>query len=324
METLEALGRKIRTAHDLLSVVKTMKSLAALNIRQYEGAANSMNEYASVIAQGWQGFFHNRPHLPMNNKKGESVYLVLGSDQGMCGQFNEVIMQYALSFIRGEIELTYPGSLPPEINREGGSEINGKVISASILSQEGPKIAPPHLWAAGERVQNGMEEMGVEEQFYLPSSMGSISDLMVDIVERLALLRESRPVDKFIIFYNHLVRAGTYEPGLDQLLPLDHGWHDQQRRKKWPTRCFPMLGIHGDLLFETLFQQHIFASIYKAFAHSLASENLARLAAMQAAEKNIMEMEEDLQGSFRETRQNAITAELLDIISGFEAIKDTQ
>lgn len=323
METLEVLKRKIRTAHDLLSVVKTMKSLAALNIRQYEGAADSMNKYASVIAQGWQGFFHNRPHLHINSKKGESVYLVLGSDQGMCGQFNEVVMQYTLSFIRNEIELTHPGSLPPGKDREVGSGINGKIISASILSEEGPEIAPPHLWAAGERVLNGMEDMGVEEHFSLPSSIGAISDLMVDIVERLARLRESKPVDKFIIFYNHLVRAGTYEPGLDQILPLEHEWHDQHCRKKWPTRCFPMLGIHESLLFETLFQQHIFASIYKAFVHSLASENSARLAAMQAAEKNIMEMEEDLQGSFRETRQNAITAELLDIISGFEAIKDT-
>jgi F-type H+-transporting ATPase subunit gamma len=81
-----------------------------------------------------------------------------------------------------------------------------------------------------------------------------------------------------------------------------------------------MLGTNGDLLFGSLFRQHIFAAIYKAFAQSLASENAARLAAMQAAEKNILEMEEKLQGRFRETRQNTITAELLDIISGFESI----
>ena len=73
--------------------------------------------------------------------------------------------------------------------------------------------------------------------------------------------------------------------------------------------------------FEHIFQQHIFASIYKAFAQSLACESAARLAAMQAAEKNILELEENLQGRFRENRQSAITAELLDIISGFEALK---
>jgi F-type H+-transporting ATPase subunit gamma len=52
----------------------------------------------------------------------------------------------------------------------------------------------------------------------------------------------------------------------------------------------------------------------------MASENAARLNSMQAAEKNIMEMQEELEGKFRETRQTMITEELLDIISGFEAI----
>jgi len=287
MESLETLSRKIRTAHDLLSVVKTMKSLAAVNIRQYEGAAGAMNEYSSVIATGWHALFHNQPHLQVRRKKSESVCLVLGSDQGMCGQFNETITQYALA--------------------------STKKIDADT--------SKPHFWSAGERVRGGLEEeIQVEENFSLPSSTGAIADLMFNIVERLALLRESSPVDTFIIYYNRLSRAGTYEPGFQRVLPLENEWRDLHRKEKWPTRCFPMLGGDVNLLFEDLFQQHIFAAIYKAFAQSLASENAARLAAMQAAEKNILEMEEDLQGSFRETRQNSITAELLDIISGFESI----
>lgn len=288
METLETLSRKIRTAHDLLSVVKTMKSLAAVNIRQYESAAEAMNEYSSIIATGWQGFFRNQPQRQGRRKKGESVCLVIGSDQGMCGQFNETIVHHALSSIKKDTDT----------------------------------ISSPIFWSAGEKVRSGLDEevSQVEEHFPLPSSTSAISDLMFNIVERLALLRESGRIDKFIIFYNHLGRAGTYEPNFHLVLPLDHEWCDHQRQKEWPTRCFPALGIKESLLFENLFQQHIFASIYKAFAQSLASENAARLAAMQAAEKNILEMEAELQGSFRETRQNTITAELLDIISGFEAI----
>ncbi|MEA2058997.1 MAG: F0F1 ATP synthase subunit gamma [Thermodesulfobacteriota bacterium] len=290
MATLETLRRKIQTSNDLLSVVKTMKSLAAVNIRQYEAAAYAMNEYTSVIASGWYGFFHNQPHLQTRRKKAESVCLVLGSDQAMCGQFNEVIIEYALSSIE----------------------------------KESSDSAGHHFWSAGERIRSGMKDREIEAHFSLPSSMGAIADLMVDIVDRLVKVRKSRPVDKFIIFYNHLGRAATYEPGLDQILPLDPSWYEQHRREKWPTRCFPMLGIDPHLLFETLFYQHIFASISKAFTHSLASENAVRLGAMQAAEKNIIELEEKLQGRFRETRQNAITEELLDIISGFEVINDSQ
>ena len=81
-----------------------------------------------------------------------------------------------------------------------------------------------------------------------------------------------------------------------------------------------MIGADKALFFEEIFQLHIFGSIYKAFSQSLASENSAPLSFMQAAEKNIMEMDENLQGHFRETRQNIITAELLGIIPGFEAL----
>lgn len=288
METLETLGRKIRTAHDLLSVVKTMKSLAAVNIRQYEGAAEAMNEYAAVIATGWQAFFRNCPQLQSRKRKTNRLCLVIGSDQGMCGQFNEAIIQYVLTEV------------------QAGTDTLGT----------------PLFWSAGERVRAGLEEdVKVEEHFPLPSSTAAIADLIFDIVERLALLRESSTVDNFVIFYNHLGKIGTYEPRLHQVLPLMKEWTEKQRLGKWPTNNFPLLGADPGILFESLFQQHIFAAVYKTFAQSLASENAARLSAMQAAEKNILEMEDDLQGKFRETRQNSITEELLDIISGFESIK---
>ncbi len=57
MLTLEALNKKIRTAQDLLSVVKTMKSLAAVNIRQFEKAVESLEAYRRVVDLGWQALF---------------------------------------------------------------------------------------------------------------------------------------------------------------------------------------------------------------------------------------------------------------------------
>lgn len=83
-----------------------------------------------------------------------------------------------------------------------------------------------------------------------------------------------------------------------------------------------MLGLPEMRLFDHLLRQYLFASFFRAFAQSMASENSARLAAMQSAEKNILEMKERLQGSYREVRQNLITSELFDIMSGFEAIME--
>ncbi|MBU0730620.1 MAG: F0F1 ATP synthase subunit gamma [Proteobacteria bacterium] len=287
METLEILGRKIKTSHDLLSVVKTMKSLAAVNIRQYETAAGAMDEYTVVIEKAWQVFFKNRPHLQKKKMSDQAVFLVIGSDQGMCGQFNENIMQYALDIANSEEMIGYE------------------------------KI----FWSAGERVRAGLEEeVVIHEHYYLPSSPSAIGDLMFEIVDKFAILHETERVETFHLFYNRLERGGAYSSASQRVLPLDPQYGEDKRRQSWPNRCLPMIGVNHALFFEQLFNQHIFGTIYKAFSQSLASENAARLASMQAAEKNILEMEEALQGKFRETRQNTITAELLDIISGFEAL----
>lgn len=287
MENLEGLSRKIRTAHDLLSVVKTMKSLAAVNIRQFEAAARSMDEYSNVIETGWQALFRNHVHIQSRKRSSVAVCLVIGSDQGMCGQFNDAIVQFSL-------EETFS------------------------LKAQG---ITPYYWTAGERVRAGLEEeTKIEQHFFLPSSNDAISDLMFTMVQHFAGLHEKKQIEMFYLYYNRLGKAGMYEPVSLQVLPFDAKWSKQHKEASWASRSLPIIGMEMDAFFEHIFRQHIFASIYKAFAQSLASENAARLSAMQAAEKNILELEEKLQGQFRETRQSAITAELLDIMSGFEAL----
>jgi F-type H+-transporting ATPase subunit gamma len=74
-------------------------------------------------------------------------------------------------------------------------------------------------------------------------------------------------------------------------------------------------------LFSGLVREYLFAGLFRAFAQSLASENASRLASMQGAEKNIEGRLAELQNRFHQQRQMSITEELLDIVSGFEALK---
>jgi F-type H+-transporting ATPase subunit gamma len=74
-------------------------------------------------------------------------------------------------------------------------------------------------------------------------------------------------------------------------------------------------------LFEKLSREYLFITLYYAVVQSLASENAARLAAMQAAEKNIDEKKEEVRTMFNQKRQSSITEELLDIVGGFEALR---
>jgi F-type H+-transporting ATPase subunit gamma len=74
-------------------------------------------------------------------------------------------------------------------------------------------------------------------------------------------------------------------------------------------------------LFHALIREYLFVSLFRAFAESLASENAARLASMQVAERNIEDRLKALNAQFHQCRQTTVTSELLDIISAFEALK---
>lgn len=91
---------------------------------------------------------------------------------------------------------------------------------------------------------------------------------------------------------------------------------------KWPTTIIPQVagGMQDTLL--ALIHEYLFASLFKACAESLASENASRLVAMQRAEKNIEELLDKLNHQFHQLRQGLIDEELFDVISGFEAIHD--
>jgi F-type H+-transporting ATPase subunit gamma len=78
-----------------------------------------------------------------------------------------------------------------------------------------------------------------------------------------------------------------------------------------------------DRLLSWLVQQRLFVLVYRALTEALASEHASRLAAMQAAEKSIEERRDALRQLYRRRRQETITSELLDIVSGFEAAGGT-
>ena len=105
------------------------------------------------------------------------------------------------------------------------------------------------------------------------------------------------------------------------LLPLDSEWLARLEAEPWPTKVLPWLTMDWDELFSALVREYLFVSLYRAYAESLASENASRLASMQGAERNVEDHLRGLRAQFHHQRQAGITAELLDITSGFEALR---
>ena len=102
MASIELLKRRIRTAGDLRSLVRTMKALAAVSIRQYEKAVESLVEYNRTVEMGFQILLREREMSLFKGWETKKCLgaVVFGSDLGMCGQFNEQIAAYALESMK--------------------------------------------------------------------------------------------------------------------------------------------------------------------------------------------------------------------------------
>ena len=128
-------------------------------------------------------------------------------------------------------------------------------------------------------------------------------------------------IGQLYLFHNSPRSGAAYEPVSQHLLPLDEQWGLKLAHLPWPTGNLPEVIGGREQTLRALIREYLFVSLYKACAESLASENASRLAAMQRAEKNIEELEGDLNQTIRLLRQTSIDEELssLDVLSGYES-----
>lgn len=289
-ESASSLRHKIASAGDLESVVRTMKAMAASNIGQYENAVRSLGDYYRTVQLGLAACLRqDRPPAVAERKalqKTDSVgAIVFGSDQGLVGQFNQVLVEFVVDTL---------GKLP------------------------GKKT----VWAVGERIQSRLEEtdLSLLAGFILPNSIGAITPLVGQILIEMDARREKDEITQVYVFHNQPKTGAIYTPVSQRLLPLDAVWRRDLIATKWPTENLPEVFGENEKSLRALVREYLFVSLFRACAESLASENGSRLAAMQRAEKNIDELMEDLNRTFHRLRQSGIDEELFDVIAGFEAL----
>ena len=293
MQTLESLKRKIGSVTELESVVKTMKAMASVRIRQYEKAADSLRQYTHTIEQGLQAVLtqENKTVTEPRNQTGTHAGIVVfGSDQGMCGQINDKVLQAFTDHTKSH------------------SSLSGKDLL---------------IIAVGERIRRKLAQTGQSVQNYIrvPSSVDAITLRVTDILTLINQWQSRQsPVEIWLIF-NRKLQSSGFSPDTKRLLPIDRQWITALMEKPWPNRCRPLSTMEFRPLFSSLIQQYLFSNLYQAFAEAMASENQSRLQSMQHAEKNIKEELEELNMQYHRSRQMSLTEELLDIVSGFEALK---
>jgi F-type H+-transporting ATPase subunit gamma len=293
--TIESLRRKIVSAGDLQAVVRTMKAMAAANIGQYQKSVGALADYYRTVQLGLSVCLHRgiTAVAPVRALRGDSAgaprAIVFGSDQGLVGQFNEVVADFAIRAL-------------------------------AAVSR------PCQVWAVGERVYARLIEgrLPMAGLFAVPNSVQAITALVGELQIKTGVHRDRDPHAPLWVFHNRPVSGSLYEPVSQCLLPLDLKWQNDLTHMHWPTPNLPEVTGDGLGTLRALIHEYLFISLFRACSESLAGENASRLAAMERADKNISELSEQLHGGYHQLRQRGIDEELFDVISGFEALRGVQ
>ena len=290
-DTTESLRRKIDSAGDLQSVVRTMKALAASSIGQYEKSVLALADYYRTVELGLGACLRavepatstTRPGVPARSEVISAI--VFGSDQGLVGQFNDIVADFAIHSLAAQ-----PGKL--------------------------------EVWAVGERVRARLSDAGLPllGVFNVPNSVQAITPLVGRIQIESEAHRAASGAVGLWVFHNRPLAGSLYEPVSQRLLPLDQQWSQGLAKTPWPTKTLAeVMGGRGATL-RALVREYLFISLFRACAESLASENASRLAAMERADKNIKDLLEELHATSHRLRQSGIDEELFDVVSGFDAL----
>ncbi len=215
--------------------------------------------------------------------------IVFDSDQGMFGQLSDVIVEHALR----------------------------------ALARLARRREDQTLLAVGQRVAAQLEDSGrtIAATLEVPGSIGRISPTVHEMLQCIELWHSQHGNEMVVRFYCRLTSGVFYHPRGLHLLSVDIAWIHSLKARRWPSKVIPTYMMETECLYHSLIREYLFVSLSRAVAKSLASENAARLASMQVAERNSEDRLKELTSEFYQSRQAAITSELLDIISGFEALE---
>lgn len=287
----EELERRIKTTTDLQSIVKTMKMLSSVSVGQYEKALSSLTQYGATLRQAFHGLFtqsfftYMPPKIETTSPK--ILAIVIGSDNGLVGKFNKDILEFVQSSCNGL----------------GANQNQIRLI------------------AVGKRIALHAPNMNlhISHAYPISNSIKEIASLAGLILTKIDKEVSEHHFDLVEIFYNKEQNL-SFTPQMRQLMPLSYHDFQNLKRTRWEGKMLPLITAEKEDLFSALLHEYFTIQLTNALITSLAAEHFTRMNHMQQAEKNIEEKINELHLQYQQARQNQITEELIDIVSGATVI----
>ena len=293
MPNLKELKNRISSVKSTRKITSAMKMVAASKLRRAQELAESSRVYAdslSFILSSLAGNTKNSSDLPeiLTGRENSKISLLIinSSDRGLCGGFNSNLFRNAKKWI----------------SDQQGQGKSVKIMTVGKKASSFYKKTDLDIVASFEDLNSNDRQLQVSEE----------------IKNKIMELFENNEIDEVSILFNKFVSAISQEPTYQSLIPLSNEETNEDESEA-NNAIFEFEPDKNELL-EYLVPRNFLTQIYRSVLESSASEHAARMTSMDNATRNAGDMIDRLTLTYNRTRQAFITKELIEIISGAEAV----
>lgn len=296
MASLKDLRNRIASVRSTQKITQAMKMVAAAKLRRAQEAAEAARPYAERMDKVMTNLAgagvsdESAPPLLAGTGREETYLIVVAtSERGLCGGFNAGIVRAA----RRRID-TLLG--------------DGKTVKILCIGKKGRQML---LRQHGERIIDTIDMSQVRQVGYSDAD---------EIGRRLRVMFDEGAFDVALLFYARFRSAMTQIPTEQQIIPVpvpeSAGEEETGRETLAATEYEP----DEETILSELLPRNVSVQIFRALLENAASEQGARMTAMDSATRNAGDLIDDLTLEYNRTRQAEITTELIEVISGAEAL----
>lgn len=271
-----------------------MKMVSAAKLKRAQRSIESARPYfekleemlSNLVAAVGEDYSH--PLIEVRNDISNVAVVVIAADRGLCGSFNSNLFRTVTAYLKSEFREQYPearGRIIPVGNR-----------TCSFFEKRDYPII--------EKYTNVFADLNF-----------NTAKSIVSVISHKFI---NRDIDKVLLFYNEFVSVVRQSPTIKQILPIEPKASSEDKSGTVADYIFEP---RKDLILDELLPKNLDNMVWRALLESSAAEQAARMMAMDNATTNAEDLIKHLELIYNKERQSAITTEMLEIVSGANALK---
>lgn len=296
MANLRDIRNRISTVNSTQQITKAMKMVAAAKLRKAQERMSKTRPYAAkiqnVVGRLADSGNISSPLVEKSEKNENLLFIIVGSDRGLCGGFNNNLFK--------EVE--------KKLNKDFAAQLEDGTISLVTVGKKSTAYFKKRKY----NVVNSFPG------FFDNIEYNSTSEIMESATQKFV----ANTYDEVYIAFNEFKSVIAQNRKIDKVLPIDPSSFNLKSNDDSKSTIDYIYEPNSEAILEKLLPLHLNTQLWKAILESNASEQGARMTAMDSATENAKELERDLKLKYNQARQSAITTEISEIVSGAQALSE--